>query len=82
MHGKIAADLIWRHWQDGTVMDGLPPDLKPSTRAEGYAIQADLEQRSAEPIAGWKIAATSTAGQQAYRRGRTARWAAVAGVPA
>ena len=59
-----AADLIWRHWQDGTVMDGLPPDLRPATRADGYAIQAHLERRSPKPIAGWKIAATSTAGQE------------------
>jgi 2-keto-4-pentenoate hydratase len=45
-------------------MAGLPPGLKPATRAEGYAIQAHLEQRSSRPLAGWKIAATSTAGQQ------------------
>ena len=63
-NAQKASDLIWRHWQDGTVMDGLPPDLKPASRAEGYAIQAYLERRSPEPIAGWKIAATSTAGQQ------------------
>jgi 2-keto-4-pentenoate hydratase len=42
----------------------LPPDLKPATRAEGYAIQAHLEQYSSKPRAGWKIAATSSAGQQ------------------
>jgi 2-keto-4-pentenoate hydratase len=59
-----SSDLIWQHWQDGTVMDGLPPDLKPATRAEGYAIQAHMPQRSPKPLAGWKIAATSTAGQQ------------------
>lgn len=63
-NAQKASDLIWQHWQDGTVMDGLPPDLKPVTRAEGYAIQAHLERRSRDPIAGWKIAATSTAGQQ------------------
>ena len=58
-----ASDLIWQHWQDGTVMDGLPADLKPNTRAEGYAIQACLAQHSPQPLVGWKIAATSTAGQ-------------------
>lgn len=59
-----AAEIIWRHWQQGTVLDDLPPDLKPTTRAEGYAIQAHLARRSSKPIAGWKIAATSIHGQQ------------------
>lgn len=59
-----AFDLIWQHWQQGTVLADLPPELKPATRAEGYAIQAHIEQRSRHPIAGWKIAATSTAGQR------------------
>lgn len=58
-----AAGLIWQHWQDGTVMDDLPGPLKPHTRAAGYAIQAYLEGFSAHPRAGWKIAATSQAGQ-------------------
>lgn len=59
-----AFDLIWRHWQAGTVLDALPPELTPHTRAEAYAIQAHLEGRSRKPPAGWKIAATSSAGQQ------------------
>jgi 2-keto-4-pentenoate hydratase len=33
------------------------------TREAGYAIQAQLERRSAFPLFGWKIAATSEAGQ-------------------
>lgn len=59
-----AAALIWRHWQAGSAMDALPPELAPATRADGYAIQACLERYSAEPRAGWKIAATSAAGQR------------------
>ena len=58
-----AAGLIWQHWQDGTVMADLPVPQKPHTRAAGYAIQAHLEGFSAHPRAGWKIAATSQAGQ-------------------
>lgn len=58
-----AAGLIWRHWQAGTVLDALPEGLRPVTRAEGYAIQAHLENRSASELYGWKIAATSSAGQ-------------------
>jgi 2-keto-4-pentenoate hydratase len=64
MEHERAAALIWRHWQAGTLMDGLPPGMAPASRAEGYAIQAGLEAFSAEPRAGWKIAATSVGGQR------------------
>ncbi len=57
------ADLVWQHWQAGTVMEALPDGMVPKSRAEGYAAQAGLEAKSAHPRAGWKIAATSTAGQ-------------------
>ena len=63
MNNSTTADLIWQHWQAGTVMDALPEGTAPSTRAEGYAAQAGLESKSAQPRAGWKIAATSAAGQ-------------------
>ncbi|MEM9354787.1 MAG: fumarylacetoacetate hydrolase family protein [Pseudomonadota bacterium] len=59
-----ASDLIWNAWQNGEVIDGLPDGFVPATRAEGYDIQALLEERTAQPIIGWKIAATSSAGQQ------------------
>ena len=58
-----AADALWDHWQQGTSLPALPEEMRPSTRAEGYAIQASLEARTASPIFGWKIAATSKAGQ-------------------
>lgn len=58
-----AAALIWRHWRGGGRMAALPEALRPATRAEGYAIQARLAARSAHPPFGWKIAATSAAGQ-------------------
>ena len=59
-----AADLIWQLWNAGEVIDNLPLDLKPHTRTEGYAIQAVLEDLSKRPLFGWKIAATSKAGQE------------------
>lgn len=59
-----AAELLWRHWQDGTVLAELPPRMRPASRAEGYAAQALLEGRSARPLFGWKIAATSRVGQE------------------
>ena len=63
-----AGELLWNCWQNGqTLADGLPEELRPRTRQEGYAIQALLEQRSAAPLYGWKIAATSQAGQAHIR---------------
>ncbi len=59
-----AADLIWQLWNAGEVIDDLPLDLKPHTRTEGYAIQAVFEDLSKRPLFGWKIAATSKAGQE------------------
>ncbi len=60
---QAASDLLINHWRGGTVLDALPDALRPRTRAEGYAVQARLEARSARPLFGWKIAATSAAGQ-------------------
>ncbi len=59
-----ASDLFWRAWQLGASMEALPAACRPRSRAEGYAVQALLEPRSAKPVAGWKIAATSVAGQK------------------
>lgn len=60
---RNASDLLHAAWMDGTVIDALPETCRPRTREEGYAIQALLEPRSSLPIYGWKIAATSLAGQ-------------------
>jgi len=59
-----ASQLIFRHWREGSVLKALPAELCPSSRLEGYAIQSLLELRSARPLWGWKIAATSSAGQR------------------
>ena len=60
---REAGDLIWDLWQTGSRVTALPPELRPATRFEGYAVQAQLETHSASPLYGWKIAATSKAGQ-------------------
>ena len=60
---EAAADLLYAAWQAGDAIEALPAAIRPATRAEGYAVQALLERRSAAPLAGWKIAATSAAGQ-------------------
>ncbi|MDJ0981681.1 MAG: fumarylacetoacetate hydrolase family protein [Kiloniellales bacterium] len=59
-----AADLILEHWRTGGQIAGLPEELRPGSRAEGYAIQASLEERSGQALFGWKIAATSEGGQR------------------
>ena len=61
---KDAAERIWSCWRDGTVMAALPEAIQPTNRADGYAVQAHYESFSGRPIVGWKIAATSVAGQQ------------------
>jgi 2-keto-4-pentenoate hydratase len=59
-----ASDMLWKLWQEGRRVAALPVHMRPSTREEGYAVQALVEARSAQPLYGWKIAATSLAGQR------------------
>jgi 2-keto-4-pentenoate hydratase len=61
---RAACELLYRHWADGTQLESLPPALRPSTRAEGYQVQAHLESFTQAPLYGWKIAATSLNGQR------------------
>ncbi|MCX7272436.1 MAG: fumarylacetoacetate hydrolase family protein [Burkholderiales bacterium] len=61
---QAAAATLWRHWQAGTRLAALPPECRPLDRAQGYAAQAAFAALSGEAVAGWKIAATSSAGQQ------------------
>lgn len=42
----------------------LDPSCRPTNRAEGYEVQAALLNAVGEPGVGWKIAATSAAGQK------------------
>lgn len=60
---QTASDLLFDLWRQGRRIDALPEKLRPADRREGYRIQALLEKRSASPLFGWKIAATSQAGQ-------------------
>ncbi|WP_027132622.1 2-keto-4-pentenoate hydratase [Geminicoccus roseus] len=60
---KAASDLLFRCWEEGWKLPSVPDEMRPRTRADGYEAQAFLEQRSASPLFGWKIAATSLAGQ-------------------
>src|SRR6201996_9061485 len=57
-----AARTIGGHWRAGTKLTALDAAQRPQSRKDGYAIQAELEK--AGKLFGWKIAATSEAGQK------------------
>jgi len=61
---RAACGLLYRHWSDGSRLEKLPAELRPQGRAEAYRVQAYIEEFSAQPLFGWKIAATSIAGQR------------------
>jgi 2-keto-4-pentenoate hydratase len=60
---SAAADTLWRCWNQSTRIPELPAHCRPVERADGYAIQSALAELSGQRVAGWKIAATSLAGQ-------------------
>src|SRR5947207_10647993 len=64
--GQVAAasQTLHEHWRAGTKLAALERGQRPSSRAEGYAIQAAIERFSTAHLFGWKIAATSEAGQK------------------
>ena len=61
---QSAAAILWQHWQQRTRIDELPPDCRPLDRAAGYSAQKAIVKVSGQRVVGWKIAATSAAGQK------------------
>src|ERR1700722_17928056 len=59
-----AAKTLNDHWHAGTKLENLDASIRPKDRAEGYAIQAARARHSTGKLFGWKIAATSEAGQR------------------
>ena len=59
-----AAQLLLRNWAATTRIAELPDAMRPRTRAEGYEAAAEVARHSGSAVAGWKIAATSEAGQK------------------
>ena len=59
-----ASQTLHDHWRAGTKLDALDNAMRPQDRVEAYAIQAAIERFSATHLFGWKIAATSEAGQK------------------
>ena len=52
------------HWRAGRKISALDDSMRPRDRVEGYAVQAAIEKYSPHALFGWKIAATSAAGQK------------------
>jgi 2-keto-4-pentenoate hydratase len=61
---EAASRILRDHWRAGTKLAALETSCRPRDRGEAYAIQAALEHHSAGNLFGWKIAATSEAGQK------------------
>lgn len=58
------AACLQGHWSAHTRLDALPAALQPPDVAAAYAAQAALAARRQDALRGWKIAATSAAGQR------------------
>jgi 2-keto-4-pentenoate hydratase len=58
-----AARMLWNCRVSGTAIEALPEALRPRDAAAGHAVQAALPAVAGQRVVGWKIAATSAAGQ-------------------
>jgi 2-keto-4-pentenoate hydratase len=59
-----AVKILWQARLHCQRLQNLPDDCRPATLDEGYAIQDAMAASCGQKVAGWKIAATSTAGQR------------------
>lgn len=58
-----AATVLWQAFCQGDAIAALPENAIPRGRADGYTVQQALARLSGQQAYGWKIAATSTSGQ-------------------
>ena len=61
---EAAATLLLANWANTSRIAQLPEDCRPKNRSEGYQTGAAVARLSGHDVAGWKIAATSEAGQR------------------
>jgi len=59
-----AAEILWRARLERRRLTELPAHCRPGSLAEGYAVQDAMAALARQPVLGWKIAATSAAGQR------------------
>lgn len=62
-HELCAGLLLNSSWERGEKILRLPDDVSPNSRQDGYRIAQDIARYRNELAVGWKIAATSKAGQ-------------------
>ena len=58
---REAAKLLVECWDARAVIEALPAPIRPQDKRDAYAIQAELRP---SPVFGWKVAASSEAGQR------------------
>ena len=61
---QAAAQQLLPAWQEPHQIEAIDATVRPQSRGEGYAVQQALFAASGDQVMGWKIAATSIAGQQ------------------
>ena len=61
---EAAASILLTNWTANTRIAALPESCRPATRAAAYETGAAVARLSGYAVAGWKIAATSEAGQK------------------
>ncbi len=59
-----AVNILWQARLHCQRLQALPDDCRPKNLDEGYAIQDAMAAACGQKVAGWKIAATSSAGQR------------------
>jgi 2-keto-4-pentenoate hydratase len=59
-----ASECLLGHWHLNTRLENLAPRLLPVHKRGAYQVQALIESQSSKPLAAWKLAATSLAGQK------------------
>lgn len=58
-----AAAILWHRWQNRSPGGALPEEIRPATVADAWEVQLALTEL-AGPRIGWKVAASSLAGQR------------------
>ena len=60
------ANIIWNHWQNGTLIDDIKTieKISPKNKTDAYEVQKQFSKFSKKGIFGWKIAASNKAGQE------------------
>ena len=61
---REAAEILWNNWQADTCIETLPEACRPADIEAGYRVQEALVEVSGQKPVGYKIAASSKAGQE------------------